>query len=52
MADTVFFVAATVVLGGALFYGVAIWFVERRNKRVLKRLLMQLREEDDDGEQE
>ena len=50
--ETLLFIAGAVVLGSAVS-GAAMWlFAARHNRRVMRRLLEELREEDDDGEDE
>ena len=48
--DQVIFLFGLVVICGAAFYGLSIYFLSRRNRRVMKRIIRLLDEEDDDGE--
>lgn len=50
--ETLLFIAGAVVLGSAVS-GAAMWlFAARHNRRVMRAIMAQLREEGDDGEDE
>lgn len=49
--DQVIFLLGLIVICCAVFYGLSICFLSRRNRRVMKQILRMLDEEgDDDGE--
>lgn len=49
--DQVIFLLGLIVICGAAFYGLSIYFLSRRNRCVMKQILRMLDEEgDDDGE--
>lgn len=50
MAETMLFIGCSAVIGGAVFYAVAMLLLTRRERRALRQILRALGEEDDDGE--
>lgn len=51
MLETVVFIAGTALVVGAGYFGVAMWWLDRRDRRRLESMLRRIWEVDDDGEE-